>query len=651
MVRFSLRYCLGALTASLAAGAISLLVLTTGLRWLGPAALEGPLGEGGWTNRSRGWLVSTGFYPPEGDAGTGRQFSWTGRSASVAIPHLNRSREHVFTIQISAGRPDPSVGFPLLLLSVDGVLQATHETSNDSEAVTVTVPRRPRDGATIGLTVSDTFVPGPTDPRALGVVVDGLRLAAVEGPVRPSRHVAIWTAVAIATAVFGVLLCGWPWRPGLLAASAVTLALLWLQLQDAAFLGTFVSRLTWIGAGGALGGAIVGAVRTGWRRASAWPEWGVAAGLTLAVLLIKLALVAHPLMNVGDGIFQVHRSQLVQAGQYFFTSITPRPFFEFPYAIGLYVAALPFSSYFPTQLDHLRLLRGLVLLADAAVGFALYAVARRYWGQAVPALWCAALWPFARAPLQALSNANLTNAFGQGLFGIAMAGLAWNAATKPRSHVVTLGTFAALTAAFLSHFSTLSLGVPIAGAVGVGLMVGGRGDGRRAGRLTVLIVLAALAVSYAVYYSQFHEVYAKTLARVAVQEHDQAAGSTMAASPSVKLRRWASESSDDYGLPGWWLLAVATAGAVGLVGRRPREGLTITLIVWAGVWVACTALGLLTAVQMRANLAAAPVFVALGAYALGALTARASTFRILAGLLGALIAWEGVRLWVRCLWV
>ena len=55
----------------------------------------------------------------------------------------------------------------------------------------------------------------------------------------------------------------------------------------------------------------------------------------------------HPLIVVGDGIFQVHRAQVVHGGQYYFTSVTPKPFFEFPYPVALYVFAQPFWSWFP----------------------------------------------------------------------------------------------------------------------------------------------------------------------------------------------------------------------------------------------------------------------------------------------------------------
>ena len=105
------------------------------------------------------------------------------------------------------------------------------------------------------------------------------------------------------------------------------------------------------------------------------------------------------MITVGDGIFQVHRAQLVHQGHYFFTSVTPSPSFEIPYPVGLYVAALPFWDFFPSKLDLLRLLRTVTVVADALVGLGLYAVARRQWNDPRAALLAAGLWPFARAPV------------------------------------------------------------------------------------------------------------------------------------------------------------------------------------------------------------------------------------------------------------
>jgi hypothetical protein len=397
-----------------------------------------------------------------------------------------------------------------------------------------------------------------------------------------------------------------------------------------------------IGVGVALAGAVVSVARWFWPGGSTLPEWATAAGLVLGASAIKLALFAHPLATVGDGIFQVHRAQLVHAGTYFFTSITPRPFFEFPYPIALYVAAQPFWRFFPTELDLVRLLRGLSLVADAMVGVALYAAARRQWSSRATALLCAALWPLAPAPFHALNNANLTNVFGQGLFGVAMGGLGWLAAGSRASVAAWVVTAAFIALAFLSHFSTVSVGVPILCMAGALLIAGGRGQARRVGAIALVVMLAAAAVSYGVYYSHFTSVYRQTFARVASGE-GEAPTRSIVAPPSVKAQRWITGQSDDYGLPSLPVLAIAGAGAVMLGRRRRREGLTLVLAGWAIVWVSFSALGIFSPLTMRVNLAAAPVFTCLTAYALGTVAAQSRLGAALSAAGALIVGWDGLR--------
>ena len=109
-------------------------------------------------------------------------------------------------------------------------------------------------------------------------------------------------------------------------------------------------------------------------------------GLSAIAAALKIAFFTHPNVALADSIFQVHRAQNVVAGQYFFTSITPRPFFEFPYAIALYVTALPLWSWFPAELDRVRLLRGVAIVADSLVGVGMYFALRRAWPERGAAL-------------------------------------------------------------------------------------------------------------------------------------------------------------------------------------------------------------------------------------------------------------------------
>lgn len=645
----ALRGAAGLVLTSATAGLLAMTALVGGAWWWVPSTLAGPVAEGGWTSRSRACVLPGGFYSPEIDADTGRSFSWTGPTARLVFPHLARTQVHQLSLRVRAVR-SPDVRPPAALrVTVDGVIGAVVERPpSEPLEVTVDVPPRARDGALVTLDVSDTFVPGPHDTRRLGVIVDAVNLTASSGRFLPVPFVVGQTGLAVALCVSGVLLCGLRKRLALAVAGGLAFGLAWLLLADGAFIGPYAARLLRLGAGVALCGALIAVVGFLRPRTAAGSEWPIAAGVVLGAATWTLAVFAHPLVTVGDAIFQVHRAQLVQAGQYFFTSVTPRPFFEFPYPVALYVAAKPFWKYFSsTSLELALLLRGVALVANVLVGIALFAAARRQWNDRRAALLCAALWPFAAAPLQALSNANLTNVFGQGMFGVAMGGLAWLSA-GPASLPAVAVTAAFLTGAFLSHFSTVAIGLSILGVVAVALLALGRGHARRAGAWAVALTIAASALSYAVYYSHFTPVFRETLQRV-VSSREEAAPSKLVAPPSVKLKRWFDGTGDDYGRPSLVLLVTAACGAVLLVRRRRREGVTLAFVPWALVWVGFTLLGILSPLSMRANLATAPVFVVLAAYALGALSRRSRRGATAAAAVALVIAWDGVRVCLAAL--
>ena len=153
--------------------------------------------------------IMTGLYGPE-RAGK-ETFAWTGRSATMALRQLDRRVEWSCTIRLRGGRGDESA-LPQLLVSVDGLIAATVQVTNDYQDVSVTLPARSRArGATVTLTSSATVVPGPSDPRPLGVMLDRWACAPVSaGFVLPPRGVMITAAAAGATfaAAFVVLGAG-----------------------------------------------------------------------------------------------------------------------------------------------------------------------------------------------------------------------------------------------------------------------------------------------------------------------------------------------------------------------------------------------------------------------------------------------------------
>jgi hypothetical protein len=632
---------------SLAAGLAGAVALLVAVNWLAPSKYSGPVAEGAWTARSRACFVASGFYPAELDAESGKHFSWSEATAQFRFPRLDRSHPHRLTINAGAGRP-AGVPQPTVRVAVDGITRATVESTADRAPLVVDVPMRDGVGAVVSLDVSPTWTPGPQDARALGVSIDDVTLDAAGGRFQPSRDVVLRTALAVMLAAVGFLLCGLQVRVAASASVAVAIAFAALLATDGAFISPYVDRLVRIGAGIALAGAAAGLTRVRWTRGERLPEWPVAVVILLCATAIKLALFGHPLAQVGDAMFQVHRAQEVHAGRYFFTSITPKPFFEFPYPVALYVAAQPLWRFFPGELNLAFLLRGITLVADALVGFGLYAAARRQWGSARLALFAAALWPLARAPLESVTYANLTNAFGQAVFGIAMGGVGWLAA-GPLSLAAAAATCACLVVAFLSHFSTISIGLPVLGTSAAALMAFGKTHGLKAGTWVLILTLAAGAASYGVYYSHFNSVYRQTLSRLLERQKTPETGSKLVAAPSVKLQRWWNSTGDDYGRPGVPLMLTALAGAVMLVRRRRTEGLTIVLLAWVALWAALTALGIFSPVSMRMNLAAAPALVCLAAYALGSVSLSSRPGAITAVLVAAVIGWDALQTCFTCL--
>jgi hypothetical protein len=609
--------------------------------------LRGLVADGGWTGRSRGWLTARGFFSTEIDARTGDRYTWSSESARISIAHLNRAQPHTLTIVGSAGRPGDQAA-PVVTLSVDGATAASCRMTNTPSQCVATIPAHATNRVVVGLQVNPAYVPGGADTRTLGIIVHDVALTPASGRFAPTWTETGMLAAATALAALAILMCGVPGVWAMFAIAGTAAAFVWLAVQDGAYLGGYVSAALDISMGAAMAAAVVELLRRRWPIVAGVPDWSVAVGLGLAVLVVKLACFGHPLATIGDGIFQVHRAQAVRAGSYFFTSITPRPFFEFPYAIGLYVAALPFWSYFQSDVDHVHLLRGTAAVADALVGVAWYFAVFRGWRDRRAAWLVAALWPFARGPFEALCNSNLTNVFAQGVFGVGLAGAAWMAAAGASvpAVVVTLG---GLTVGYLSHFSTLSVGVPLVALVGGALVAAGRSDARRAGWWVLATGVVAIAVAYGLYYSHFTEIYRATWARIASHETVEAAGSTIAATPAAKLQRWASGTSDDYGLPGLVLAAAALLGIFQLVRSRPRDGATLVLGSWLIVWLGFTALGILSPVQMRVNLAAAPLFACLGAYGLATLSARSRLGHLAAGVAVVAILVNGARLWLMCL--
>ena len=626
----------------LSAAGVALLAtmcLLAGARWWIAEPIAGPVAEGGWTRRSRAAFVPSGFHGTEFDTTTGRSFSWSREQSRLVFPALRRGRAYRVTLTVRGVRP-PDLPEAEVTISVDGQVGLGGTVSRETSELLFEIPRAGHTGATVTIDTSALYRPGGGDPRGLGVIVDRVAIEPVNGAFVPAARSLGQLALAVFSVAVALRLCGLRGALWRLAATGVAMGSVWLQLQDGAFMGEFPGRLAWLGGGVLVAGAVVAAVRTKWPLLAGVPEWGTAVGLVLAICFIKIAVFAHPLAIVGDGIFQVHRAQVVHGGQFFFTSVTPKPFFEFPYPVALYVFALPFWQWFPTELDLLRLLRTITVVADVVAGLMLYGAVRRQWDNRIAAFAAAALWPLARAPLEALSNANLTNLFGQSLFAAVLAGVAWKAASSSASRTAGAALSGLLVIAFLSHFGTVTVGLAMMGTAVLALVLLGRGHSRRVGYHTFAIVLVALVASWLLYYSHFTEVYRRSWTAIAARESDDS--SKMVSSPVVKLQRWWTGVGDDYGRPGVFVLLTTMVGVV-ILARQRRTGGSLVFLAWLAAWLALTALGILTPFTLRANLAAAPAFIVASALAIGMVASRGGWFRLAAWAAGILVAWDGWR--------
>ena len=125
---------------------------------------------------------------------------WTGETLTIDLDDIDRQVDWLLKVRVrgarAGGAPNPD-----LLFFVDGVLVLTHPSRVDYEEVQVPVPSRPaQPGLAISMRASSTFVPGPSDPRALGVMLDSLTLTPSAVVLPPRRALG---GVALASAALG----------------------------------------------------------------------------------------------------------------------------------------------------------------------------------------------------------------------------------------------------------------------------------------------------------------------------------------------------------------------------------------------------------------------------------------------------------------
>ncbi len=616
-----------------------------------------------------------GLHPIERDP-TGLTFAWTRERVTLSLPGLDRNHEWTLVARVKAGRGDAS-SLPDLSVDIDGVTRETVRVPNSWLEVRVPLPTsagRAR-GARISLQVSNTFVPGPGDPRALGIVVDELRIDPPSSGI-PIVPVPALFAATCAGAFFGV---GFG-LVGLTADRAV-IGTLALAIGQAAVLthgwGPFAAwtqKIPWL----AFWIAVALVVLTmAARVVAARSSQGtiVAAGpfdphgpgrlrntalfvavFSAGVLFLKLLVLLHPNMPIGDGVFQAHRFEWVRAGRWFFTSIAPGGY-EFPYAIGLYLFALPFASLVQGTLGLMAMLRVTVAAVDAVAGLLLYPVIVRRTGDRLAAALAVAAFHLVPLNFRVQTTGNLTNAFAQALFVVAIAivlggfGPRTGSDQAPRSQMkrLRLVSSAALVlaaaAAMLSHTSTFAILGVVLVLTGLVCLVAGDAEARRRGWPVLGATVVATLVAIGLYYAHFGDTYAAQYARISGEMAAPAAqsdpGGRSAADRAALVPYYLSIYY------GWPLMLLAVAGLATL--RRSDRTLALTI----GTWVAgCSfflVVGVVTPVDLRHYLAAFPALAILAGLGASSLWKQGVPARLVTTLTLLAATWIGVREWLSSL--
>ena len=187
------------------------------------------------------------------------------------------------------------------------------------------------------------------------------------GVFAPRRAIA---AAALSCGIFGAIF-------GLLSVTtgtAVAAAILLGVAQAAVIrvgLGPFapwLSTIDWLAGG--IGIVLVSAMAAAerWQGERLRHTARFAMMFTASALFLKLVVLLHPDKFLVDALFHAHRLQVVMSGTYVFQTLTA-PGGMFPYPVGLYVAALPFTHILS---DPVLLLRLIAVGTEAVSAIFLY---------------------------------------------------------------------------------------------------------------------------------------------------------------------------------------------------------------------------------------------------------------------------------------
>ena len=525
--------------------------------------------------------IATGFYPVERSGHD--SWVWTRERAEITLAGLDRRWAWSCVVGLRGGRPDPA-NQPDVELALDGARAALLHTTNDYQEVQATAAPAPgKTGLVLTLRSSSTMQPGRGDSRSLGVQVDRLMCRPVQAglvlpPASPLRASAL--AGAAFGAAFGMALAtvGGALTATLLLAAAQAAAMAEGTALFGPFSGTVARLAVWIAV---LMVVAVGALRAGLRRApSAAASFVVA--FSASALYLKLVGLAHPAKLLVDALFHAHRFDGVLAGRFYFTQLSTSAT-PFPYAIGLYLFAAPWSWM---TSDHVMLLRIIVVAADVLASALLYVLIDRTWGDRLAGAVAVALSSFLPLWYLLVGSANLTNAFGQSVSTVTMvAAVIWAERKGRVGRLVGLTLLATL--GLLCHVSTFALLLTMLVALAFLYRWKGGRLLRPAAGSVLMAALVATVLSTVLYWGHFGSLYAARLegvraavsARIAPSDTHTAPAGTAAADRApargrvfVPLHlRAAGALRQTVVNVGWPILILALVG-VWRVWRDPPKG-------------------------------------------------------------------------------
>ena len=584
-----------------------------------------------------------GVYPAERDHATGLTFAWTSADLALRLPGLDRRVAWVAEWRLRGGRENAADN-PAVAFFVDGIPVASHQSTKDFSTVTVIVPARPERprGVLITAQTSTTFTPGPADPRALGVMLDAITLRP-EGFALPPPDAFYGAAAAGAAMPAGVALLGV--TPGSAIGAAIVLA-----AGQTAVVSKGFGALTRFPQTAARASIVIAVVLVVFvaavERARATPFRNTARfalAFSAAALLLKLLVLLHPDMPVGDAVFQAHRFQDVIAGNYYFTSMAPGNYL-FPYAPGLYVIARPFARFVRGELGNVALLRVVVLTADAVMAALLYLMVVRSWRDRRAAAVATAVYQLLPLDFLIAAGGTLTSAFAQStaILSLGIVSAHWLRFENMRAvAALTL----ALLVPFLSHTSTFAI-LSVTALV-ISVVFAWRGGpamrspaGAVAAAATVSVVLAV-----AVYYAHFLDTYRTEFTRIS---SETAAAAADAGGRSIGQRAGMVPYyvNEYFAVPA---VVLAAGGAAYLWRRGARDRLTLAVAGWGAACLLFLVIGILTPVDMRYYLAALPVIALLASAGASSGWAAGGRIRVVTSAVLAWTVWVGVRTWWQTL--